>query len=98
MAWSTSRRKQTLSRDWPAIRKRILTRDGHRCTWRREDTGNRCNEYANQVDHIDGHADNDANLRALCAYHHAQRSAQQGGQAAAARRKAAKKRHPGLLP
>lgn len=101
MAWSTSRRKSTLPPDWPAIRVRILRRDRWRCQWIRQDTNARCGEHANQVDHIDGHDNDDRNLRALCAWHHQQRSSQQGGQAAAEaserRKNAARRRHPGLI-
>lgn len=101
MAWSTSNRKQTLGPNWRSTRARILKRDNHQCVWVREDTNRPCGAPANQVDHIDGHADDDSNLRALCAWHHTLRSSQQGGraagQAARARKNAARKRHPGII-
>lgn len=101
MAWSTSRRKSQLPPGWERIRRQVLTRDGHRCQWVREDTGRKCGEYATDVDHRDQSRNFDhdpAALQSLCAYHHGRKSSSEGGQAASARRKAAKKRHPGLLP
>ncbi len=106
MAWSTSNRKQTLPRGWEATRRRILKRDGGRCTVIRLDTETRCNEPATDVDHIVPHSlggtEDDSNLASCCGWHHSRKSSAEGGNAAAtavARRKAAKKRrHPGLLP
>ncbi|WP_367180643.1 HNH endonuclease [uncultured Microbacterium sp.] len=103
MAWSSSNRKQTLPYGWDATRRRILKRDGYRCTAIRFDTERRCEERATDVDHIRSHAngggEEDSNLASLCAHHHATKSSSEGGHAAAARRRAAKKRHhPGLLP
>lgn len=96
MAWSTSTRRQRLPRSWPAIRRRILRRDGYKCTWIRVDTEQRCNAAANQVDHIDEQGpDEDWNLRALCFFHHQRRSSQQGGRASAAKRKQDDLIHPG---
>lgn len=102
MAWSTSRRKQSLPADWPQRSRFVLDRDGHRCQHVRYDTGRKCGAYANQCDHKDQSRSWDhsyANLQALCEHHHSVKSSSEGGTAAAARRKAAKKRrHPGLLP
>lgn len=93
-----SARSVPLPPDWPAIRARILTRDGHACQW--HTNGYLCLAPANEVDHIGDPRDHsDRNLRALCAPHHRRRSAQQGGQAAAARRKPRNRPtepHPGL--
>lgn len=99
--WGGSTRKSRLPSNWETIRRAVLTRDGYRCRWIREDTGQRCNEHANQVDHIVQGADDDHPdaLQSLCGWHHQRKSSSEGGHAAAARRKAAKKRrHPGLLP
>lgn len=98
MAWSTSNRKARLPKDWPQRRRACLERANYRCQWVRQDTGKRCNEYANQADHIRS-MDDDSPLQALCEHHHRVKSSSEGGQAAAVKRKAAKKRrHPGLLP
>lgn len=101
--WAGSTRKSRLPADWPNRRRRILKRDGGRCTAIRIDTGQRCGELATDVDHIvpdfEGGGDEDSNLASLCEWHHDRKSSAEGGRAAAARRKAAKKRrHPGLLP
>lgn len=100
MAWSTSNRKQQLPPGWEnTIRPRILRRDRHRCRWIREDTGEPCNDRANQVDHVDQARSwdhSDANLQSLCEYHHGRKSSAEGGRAASARRKS-RRRHPGML-
>jgi 5-methylcytosine-specific restriction endonuclease McrA len=104
VAWSTSRRKESLPPGWESsTRPRILKRDGYRCTAIRYDTERRCNQPATDVDHITPHSlggsEDDSNLTSLCAHHHKVKSSSEGGTAAAVRRKAAKKRtHPGLLP
>lgn len=100
MAWpERSRRHAELPADWPAIRTRILQRDGYRCTW--TDNGIRCTQRATDVDHInDRHNHTDSNLRSLCDWHHKQRTARQG---VAARghgptRRRPTEPHPGLRP
>ena len=103
MAWSSSNRKATLPPGWESTRRRILKRDGYRCTAIRFDTESRCEEKATDVDHIvphfEGGVEADSNLASLCPHHHKAKSSAEGGRAASARRKAAKKRrHPGLLP
>lgn len=96
MSWSTGRH---LPPDWPRIRERIKQRDGHRCTATLRD-GSRCRERTRlEVDHIgDPNDHNDNNLRTLCHWHHAKRTAQQS---AAARRPVTQRRppeaHPGML-
>lgn len=101
--WRGSDRRSRLPADWEKRRKRVLRRDGYRCTAYLSD-GSRCAEPGNEVDHVrPGDDHDDSNLRTLCAWHHARKSAQEGAAAAAAkRRKAAKKflrteAHPGLL-
>lgn len=101
-AWQGSTRRSTLPWGWyTRIRPRILARDGERCQWVREDTGAKCLDHANQVDHKVPHSlggsDADSNLWALCAFHHERKSSSEGGLAKAARARAAKRRHPGLL-
>lgn len=105
MAWSTSNRKATLPRGWERTQRRILARDGYRCTAIRVDTGRRCNERATDVDHIvpnfEGGSEDDSNLASLCPHHHKTKSSSEGGRAASAaraRRKAAsRRRHPGII-
>lgn len=97
MPWEGSTRRATLPPNWASIRRAVLTRDGHACTW--TDEGRRCGAAANQVDHIDRPDDHTlANLRALCRWHHDRRSSAQGN---AARRRPTNRRpkdpHPGLL-
>lgn len=78
--WEGSTRKSRLPKDWPQIRKRILHRDGYRCTWIVD--GARCAEKATDVDHIkrgDDHGDH--NLRSLCGPHHRSKSSREGGSA-----------------
>ena len=99
-SWEGSTRKARLPRDWYTIRKRILARDGQRCTM--VENGQRCNLPASDVDHIergDNHAD--ANLRSLCKGHHHKKSSSEGGKAP---RRASRKysvtrppeKHPGI--
>lgn len=93
MAWA--RQGRNLPANWQAIRRHILDRDQHRCTATQAD-GTRCRETTRlEVDHIDD-PDNHtpANLRTLCHWHHAHRTAQQSAAAKQARRPAPK--HPGL--
>lgn len=81
MGWETSNRKAELPREWPSIRRRILTRDRYSCRWPMS-SGSACGAAANQVDHIERGSDHsDANLRALCRWHHDRKSAQEGVEA-----------------
>lgn len=102
--WQGSDRRQRLPSNWQSeIRPRILNRDRYRCQHIRFDTGEPCNLYANEVDHISrGDDHRDANLQALCHYHHLQKSGSEGGAASQAARNArygrpGKAKHPGLL-
>ncbi|MFD6636753.1 HNH endonuclease [Micromonospora chalcea] len=101
--WQNSDRRDRLPPDWPAIRRRILARDGHRCRFTNT-YGERCKEAAVDVDHIENNDDHsDRNLRAACEWHHDKKSGAEGAAArAAAIRRASKKFqrtevHPGLL-
>ena len=98
MPWGPSSGRTTpLPRNWPAIRRAILERDGHRCTAIRGDTGTRCDAPATDVDHIDAPNDHrPANLRALCGHHHRRRTSAQGGRARSQRRRPTPPKHPGL--
>lgn len=99
--WQGSTRKSRLPSDWPQIRKRILARDGGRCTWIID--GARCPMPATDVDHIiagDNH--DDSNLRSLCKSHHAKKSSAEGGRARRRQNRYRIERpneqHPGLRP
>lgn len=93
-----STRKQTLPPDWLHRRRAVLIRDGHRCQHVRYDTGLPCMEWATDVDHIGNRDDHTlANLQALCAYHHRQKTSSQGGRAAARKREPQKQKHPGII-
>lgn len=84
--WTDSNRRGRLPANWPAIREKVLERDGRRCTWRYTD-GSRCKEPATDVDHRrrgDNHSM--ANLRSLCGWHHDKKSAREGAYEAAKQR------------
>jgi 5-methylcytosine-specific restriction endonuclease McrA len=95
MAWTS--RGRDLPPGWPAIRAAVLARDGHRCTAIRAD-GTRCPETTRlEVDHIgDRHDHRPANLRTLCHWHHAYRTAAQSHAARRANTQAPA--HPGMMP
>lgn len=97
MAWQGSTRRQRLPDDWPARRRHVLDRDGHRCTV--VVNGARCTARADDVDHIvrgDDHSY--SNLASICRPHHKQKTARE---AADARRRTSNRRpqepHPGLV-
>src|SRR5690606_31657492 len=101
MAWgSRSSRTVPLPKNWPALRRKVLKRDGYTCTWINHN-GVRCDQPATDVDHIGDPADHSLdNLRALCSPHHSKRTAHQGGKAAHAKRiprKRPPEPHPGLI-
>lgn len=92
MAWHTSRRKQTLPKNWAQIRKRIGARDNWRCQWVEDEA--KCLAPANQCDHVQPSGpDEDWNLRMLCEDHHKRKSSAEGAQAAHARLKALKAKY-----
>ena len=104
MAWASSGRRQELPPNWPALRRAVLKRDKDRCQWKMGRTGI-CGATANQVDHVRRGPDHSqANLRALCADHHKEKSSSEGGAAywAAIRESRSRFRgrqgnHPGLI-
>lgn len=101
--WAGSGRRRQLPQDWPQTRRRILRRDGYRCT-EILDGGRRCGRRANHVDHVVPHhlggSDDDENLASLCATHHGVKSSREGidaARVARARAKRAPVKHPGLV-
>jgi 5-methylcytosine-specific restriction protein A len=100
---SQGRRSTPLPKGWHRIRRRILKRDGHSCQWPML-TGGVCAEPATDVDHrvnaAEGGGDDDANLWALCGWHHNHKTAGEASRAAHARppRNRPPDAHPGLLP
>lgn len=99
MAWQGSTRRARLPKNWPVIRRRVLRRDRGVCQARFSD-GRLCGAEAADVDHIrpgDDHSMD--NLRALCGWCHARKSAQEGGRAAAltrVRTERPRQTHPAL--
>lgn len=93
-AWEGGRR--VLPADWARIRRRVLERDGHRCTWVTD--GQRCSERATDVDHIGDRDDHDDdNLAGLCSWHHDRKSSAQGNAARVRRtERHPTEPHPGL--
>lgn len=88
-----SRRTSPLPPGWRTTRRRILERDRHTCVIPD------CGSTATDVDHGDNGPDDhtDANLRALCAWHHNKRTAQQANAARWANTtKRPTEAHPGL--
>jgi 5-methylcytosine-specific restriction endonuclease McrA len=77
MSWEGSTRKQRLPSEWQTIRRRILDRDGYRCTVIKRD-GTRCWEPATDVHHLAAAADTDHNLVSMCAWHHQRAIAAEG--------------------
>ena len=96
--WAGSTRSATLPIDWPALRKRILDRDGNACT--KDVDGHPCGAPATHVDHIVPHhlggGNEQSNLAAMCRAHHAVKSSREGN-AARPRAKRPIERHPGLI-
>jgi 5-methylcytosine-specific restriction protein A len=102
--WSGSDRRSRLPDNWQALRRRVLRRDGSRCTARDLTTGERCEEPATDVDHIvPGDDHRESNLRSLCGWHHRKKSSAEGGAALARKRRQNDKKfrrtedHPGLI-
>ena len=104
MAWEGSTRKETLPPDWAQRRQAVFARDGNRCVVIKKD-GRRCwDRELLECDHIGDRNDHSLeNLRTLCQWHHARRSASQGGLASAnaKQNRPSLKRppevHPGLI-
>lgn len=96
MAWDSSDRRTRLPSNWSStIQPRILRRDHHHCLWGSlpEDhyPVGLCPTQATEVDHIGSDTDHrEANLRALCTYHHRVRSGRQGQVASTAAHNARK--------
>lgn len=95
------RRSARLPRDWKAVRRRVLVRDGFACQW--AENGLKCGAYASHVDHIEYGTSGpvpDDRLQSLCEPHHNTKTASEGGRATAARyrkRNRNRREHPGLI-
>lgn len=103
MGWETSDRRSRLPANWAATARRILARDGHRCTFRFPNSGRCPVTEGLEVDHVEpSGSDEDSNLTTLCKRHHAMKSSREGHKAKAAKRTAIRKKfrreepHPGL--
>ncbi len=80
--WEGSDRKSRLPENWAELVRKVKARDGNRCTWRLPRSGSRCPRPGTEVDHrVPGDDHRMWNLRLLCAFHHAQKSAREGTQA-----------------
>ncbi|MEV4492712.1 HNH endonuclease [Micromonospora coxensis] len=111
MAWEGSTRRERLPKNWPALRARVLKRDGYVCqfVWRNErGRMEQCGKPATEVDHIRPGDDHSMeNLRAACHACHQYKSSREGGsvggQVVARMRRETNGRfrrteqHPGLL-
>lgn len=98
MVWShQSSRRAQLPRDWSAVRKRVLVRDGYTCVMR----GAGCTGRATHVDHMDTAIDHndhrDEVLRSLCSHCHMVRTSMQGHDAMRLSRSRKTAQHPGIL-
>lgn len=101
--WQGSDRRSRLPDNWSQIRRRILARDGYRCTaYQADDT--RCPEPATDVDHVRrGDDHRETNLTSLCGWHHREKSSREGAEAAAVKRRRAHykfrrvEKHPGEI-
>ena len=93
--WKDSTRRTELPADWyTRIRPAIIARDSGRCRW--IEGGKRCPERGTDVDHVGDKNDHDlANLRLLCAGHHARRTSAQGLAAKRAWKNRNREAHPG---
>lgn len=93
---SATDRKAELPPDWESrVRPAIIARDSGRCRWIENNA--RCPQRGTDVDHIgDPHDHRPANLRLLCATHHARRTSQQGQYAKAAKKNRNVETHPAL--
>jgi len=91
-------RSAPLPTDWPLIQRRILERDGHRCTELLSDD-TRCRREATDVHHMgDANDHRDAMLRAVCGWHHDRLTAAKAN--AARVRKTTRfpsEKHPGVM-
>ena len=93
MAWRTS----PLPAEWPTIRRRIIMRDGGRCTETLAN-GQRCTGGATDVHHMGAPDDHrDAVLRSLCAWHHRRiTSAQANAKRVRVTQRYPSEKHPGV--
>lgn len=90
----TAWRVTPLPPGWPTTRRRILTRDRHRCY--------KCGKHGGEVDHIvpasQGGGDGDDNLAAICTRCHRRKTAAEGVAARATEpRTRPAEAHPGTV-
>lgn len=87
LAWESSQRRESLPSNWSQIRKRILKRDGDRCTASMRD-GSRCPTTTGLEVHHTGKANDHREhlLTVLCSWHHAKETAEQSRKAKAIQR------------
>ena len=101
MAWATSDRKSRLPANWPSLRAAVFERCKGRCEVLKKD-GSRCYDRATECDHIKAGDDHSLeNLRGICKWHHARKSAQEGVDAKRALNEILYRKpeiHPGILP
>jgi hypothetical protein len=96
--WGGSNRKAELPDNWPQMRLATMVAAGWRCQAIRKD-GTRCPKRATDCDHY-GDKNDHTKLRALCGFHHDQRSSRQGVEARrelTTGRRRPPERHPGEL-
>ena len=79
MGWETSKRRERLPSNWPALVKAVHARSGMRCEFPLR-SGKRCPRYADGgVDHIVPNDDHSmSNLRDSCEHHHGRKSSAEG--------------------
>lgn len=98
MAWHTSRRRESLPRDWAKRRAACIRNAGGICEHRSRD-GIRCTRVATDADHRT-HRDNHDDLQALCSLHHKRKTQREAKAAQHAKYTAARRRppeqHPGI--
>lgn len=80
-SWKGSNRRQRLPENWSEIRRKVLVRDGFRCT-NTFASGKRCNRPATDCDHVrPGDDHSPSNLQAMCEECHRRKSSREGADA-----------------
>lgn len=99
--WHTSTRRRDPS-NWKAIKQLVAERDNHQCQDYMRD-GTPCPDQGTECDHIiplsQGGTDNLDNLRMLCKWHHARKTAREGVNArkTGVSEKRPRESHPGII-
>lgn len=98
MAWHTSRRKESLPRDWVKRRAQCIKNADGICEHRTRN-GIRCKREATDADHRTDRNNHD-DLQALCSTHHKQKTQREAKAAQYAKYTGARRRtpeqHPGI--